>query len=157
MVSASCLIDYLADHPEALPFLERLFLDEWPGYYGHDGPGNAQTDLLAYANRRGLPVGLVALIDSVPCGVAALKTESISTHRHLSPWIGGAVVVAHMRRQGIGAQLVAGLEDVARTLGYASIYSGTASAGSLLDRAGWQFMERIQYNGEQIGIYQKDL
>lgn len=157
MVFTNLLVEYLADHPEVLPSLEELFLSEWPGYYGPGGPGNARDDLLAYSNREGLPIGLVAFIGDEPCGVAALKAESISTRKHLSPWIGGGVVVPRLRRQGIGVQLVTALEDVARNLGYPAIYSGTSSAGSLLERADWCFIEQLQYNGESVAIYKKVL
>lgn len=150
-------IGYLVDHPEALPALERLFQIEWAAYYGAAGPGNAHQDLVAYSNRGRLPVGVVAFIDAEPCGVAALKADSISTHKHLTPWIGGGMVAPQFRRQGIGARLVSALENVARDLGFTTIYSGTSTANSLLVREGWQFMEVVQYDGESVSIYEKRL
>ncbi len=150
-------IGYLVDHPEALPGLERLFHSEWAGYYGAAGPGNAQQDLAAYSNRGRLPVGVVAFLGAEPCGVAALKADSISTHKHLTPWIGGGMVAPQLRRLGIGARLVSALEDVARDLGFTTIYSGTSTADSLLIREGWQFMEVVQYDGEALSIYEKAL
>ena len=150
-------IGFLADHPEALLVLERLFQTEWPDYYGAQGPGDARQDLLAYSNRSHLPVGLVAFIGSEPCGVVALKSESITTHRHLTPWIGGGMVAPQYRRHGIGAQLASALEGVARNLGFKVIYSGTSTANSLLVREGWQFIELVQYSGEQVSIYEKAL
>ena len=77
-------IGYLVDHPEALPTLERLFESEWAAYYGAAGPGNAHQDLLAYSNRGQLPVGVVAFW-ALTFGVAALKADSVSTHKHLTP------------------------------------------------------------------------
>ena len=117
-MSPDLRIGYLADHPEALPTLERLFESEWAAYYGADGPGNAQQDLAAYSNRGELPLGLVAFMGSEPCGVAALKADSISSHKHLTPWVGGGMVAPQFRRQGIGARLVSALEEVARNLGF---------------------------------------
>ena len=149
------IIGYLADHPEALPVLEHLFHTEWPGYYGAGGPGNALQDLLAYSNRDQLPVGLVAFVDSEPCGVVALKSESITSHKHLSPWVGGGMVAPQYRCQGIGTHMASALENVARNLGFKIIYSGTSTANSLLVREGWRFMELVQYNGEEVSIYEK--
>ena len=148
-------IDYLAAHPEALPILVRLFRSEWPDYYGVGGPGDAQQDLLSYSNRDELPIGLVAFVGADPCGVAALKAESIATHRHLAPWIGAGMVAPSFRRHGIGARLASALEDVARNLGFEAIYSGTSTANSLLIREGWQFKELVQYEGEAVSIYEK--
>jgi GNAT superfamily N-acetyltransferase len=61
------------------------------------------------------------------------------------------------RRRGIGARLVSALEDVARDLGFTTLYSGTSTANSLLIREGWQFMEVVQYDGEAISVYEKRL
>lgn len=156
-MSLDVRIGYLVDHPEALPTLERLFRSEWPAYYGAAGPGNAQQDLVAYANRKQLPVGMVAFLGAEPCGVAALKTESISTHKQLTPWIAGGVVVPQYRRHGIGTRLVSALADVARTLGFTTLYSGTGTANSLLLREGWRLVEVVQYDGETVSIYEKKL
>lgn len=150
-------IGYLADYPEALPALERLFRAEWPEYYGAGGPGDAHQDLSAYSSRDQLPVGLVAFVDFEPCGVAALKSESIATHKHLGPWVGGGMVAPQYRRHGIGAGLLSALEDVARGFGFTAIYSGTSTANTLLVREGWRFVERVQYNGEAVSIYEKPL
>jgi GNAT superfamily N-acetyltransferase len=150
-------IGFLTDHPETLPVFERLFQAEWASYYGTGGPGNAHQDLLAYSNRSHLPIGLIAFVGSEPCGIVALKSESITTHKHLTPWVGGGMVAPQYRRHGIGAQLVSALEGVARNLGFKVIYAGTSTANSLLDREGWQFVELAQYDGEQVSIYEKTL
>jgi GNAT superfamily N-acetyltransferase len=156
-MSCEIRIAHLADHPEALPTLERLFQDEWPDYYGPQGPGVARRDLAQYSNRDRLPVGVVALLGSEPCGVAALKADSISTHTHLTPWIGGGMVAPQYRRRGIGARLVSALEGVARDLGFENVYCGTSTANSLLIREGWRLMEVVQNSNEAISIYQKNV
>ena len=79
-------IEPLADHPEAIPILKEWFESEWGSYYGPSGQGDAQRDLLAYANLGALPFGAVALDEHELCGVAALRAESIATHTHLTPW-----------------------------------------------------------------------
>ncbi|MET0355165.1 MAG: GNAT family N-acetyltransferase [Cellvibrio sp.] len=156
-MSNNLYIGYLADHQEALPTLEHLFESEWAAYYGPTGPGDAQQDLLAYSNHGQLPVGVVAFLGAEPCGVAALKADSIATHKHLTPWIGGAMVAPQFRRKGIGARLVAALEGVARDLGFTNLYAGTSTANSLLIREGWQLLEVVQYEGESVSIYEKAL
>ncbi len=150
-------IEHLADHPRVLPILKEWFETEWESYYGPGGPGNAQADLLAYANRSELPVGLVAFFEGELCGVAALKSESITTHSHLGPWAAAALVSPPYQRRGIGTELVRALEEVARNLGYSRIYCGTSTASQLLERRSWQFMEQVKYNGEDVSIYQKAL
>lgn len=156
-MSLDVRIGYLADHPEALPALEQLFLSEWADYYGATGLGDARQDLVAYSNHGRLPVAVVAFLGSKPCGVAALKADSISTHQHLTPWVGAGMVAPQFRRHGIGARLLSALEDVARDLGFTTIYSGTITANSLLSREGWQLREIVQYDGEMVSIYEKTL
>jgi len=150
-------ISPLADHPETFPILKQWFETQWESYYGANGPGDAQQDLVSYANRDQLPVALVAFLGDELCGIAALKAESITTHAHLCPWAAAGLVSPPHRRKGIGAHLLSALEEVARTFGYSHIYCGTSTAASLLNRAGWQFMERVSYHGDEVFIYQKKL
>jgi GNAT superfamily N-acetyltransferase len=150
-------IEPLAAHREAIPLLQRWFAAEWPSYYGANGPGDAWHDLQSFANVGSLPVGMVALRDGKVCGVAALKAESIASHRHLCPWAAAGVVEPSARGQGIGAKLLIALEEQARTLGFRRIFCGTSTAASLLQRCGWQLMERIIHDGHDLGIYSKAL
>ena len=150
-------IEQLADHPEAIPILKEWFESEWGSYYGPTGPGDAQRDLLAYANRGALPLGVVALYANELCGVAALRAESIATHAHLSPWAAAGLVRPCLRRRGIGTELIRALEETARSLGYSHIYCATSTAHHILKRRGWQFREQVTYNGEDVCIYQKAL
>jgi GNAT superfamily N-acetyltransferase len=67
------------------------------------------------------------------------------------------MVAPELRRHGIGARLVSALEDVARSLGFTVVYSGTSTANTLLVRAGWQCMEVVDYHDETVSIYRKVL
>lgn len=149
--------EHPAAHPEALPELRQWFETEWASYYGATGPGDAGPDLESFAHRGSLPVGIVALQSGVLCGVAALKVDSIASHRHLSPWATAGLVKPSMRGQGIGSRLLAALEEEARSLGFAHIYCGTSTANSLLERFGWDLLERIEHEGDKLGIYRKAL
>lgn len=90
-------------------------------------------------------------------GVAALKSESITTHSHLGPWAAAGLVSPLYRRRGIGTELVRALEETARSLGYSRIYCGTSTANRILERQSWQFMEQVKYNCEDVSIYHKAL
>ncbi len=150
-------IEQLAAHPEALPQLREWFEAEWPSYYGASGPGDAERDLQSFSNSGSLPVGVVAFQDGALCGIAALKTDSIATHNHLSPWAAAGLVKASERGKGIGAQLLGALEQEARNLGFRHIYCGTSTANSLLVRCGWQLIETIVHEGHGLGLYRKAL
>ena len=150
-------IEPLASHPEVLPVLQAWFAWEWPAYYGAAGRGNARRDLHAYANPAGLPFGVVAFREGAVCGVAALKAASIATHAHLSPWAAAGVVRRDLRGRGIGEQLLLALQRQAAAMGFGNIYCGTSTAEGLLQRTGWRLLERVNQEGELLGIYVKAL
>jgi N-acetylglutamate synthase-like GNAT family acetyltransferase len=104
-----------------------------------------------------VPFGLVAFLDGLPCGFAALKREAFPSHPQLSPWAGAAVVVPSLRRRGIGKALLLALEPEARALGFTRIYCATATSASLLQRCGWSLLEPVQHEGQQVGIFQRML
>lgn len=151
------LVEPLALHPEALPELCRLFEAEWPAWYGSGGPGNAAKDLAAFATAEGLPSGVIALAHGEVCGVAALKAESIASHRHLSPWAAAGLVKHSLRGRGIGSRLLAALEAHAQAQGFAAIHCATSTSESLLQRRGYRLLERIMHEGQDLGVYQRGL
>ncbi|MEZ5628452.1 MAG: GNAT family N-acetyltransferase [Rhodocyclaceae bacterium] len=150
-------IALLAEHSHLVPQLAAWYKTEWPHWYGPGGQGNAEDDLLSYANKGSLPVGVVALRCGIPCGVAALKAESLPSHAHLSPWAAGGYVAPSLRGQGIGAALLNALEREARLLGFTKIFCGTSTAASLLLRSGWSFLEAADREGAEVAIYAKAL
>ena len=150
-------IDYLGEHTELIPTLTGWFENEWPTYYGPDGPGNAQEDLDSYVNRDQLPVGVVVFLDEQPCGMAALKAESIQTYRKLGPWVAAGFVLATHRGKGLGSMLLAEMETVARRLGYKHVYCGTSTSASLLVRSGWRLRGLSEHNAERVRIFEKDV
>lgn len=151
------VIQNFAAVPELIPVIQGWFEAEWPEYYGPGGRGSARRDLEAYCNVNSLPVGIVAFLDGQPCGFAALKSEPFPSHPHLSPWAGAAYVNPSLRRQGIGRALVLALEAQSLRLGYTRLYCATATSASLLLRCGWQLLEVVSHEGQQVGIYEKAL
>ncbi len=149
-------IELLASHPECLPLLASWFETEWATYYRFGG-ASAEADLLAYCNVGKLPVGIVAMREHVLCGAAALKAEPLPELPHLTPWVGAGLVHPSMRRRGIGAKLVGGLEALARELGFEHIYCATGTAATLLERGAWRLLERVNHGGELLAIYEKAL
>ena len=150
-------VERLSQHVAAVPMLAQWFEAEWPAWYGPGGSGSAEQDLQAFSNERGLPIGVIALLNGSPCGVAVLKEHSIPSHKHLTPWAAAGFVVAALRGQGIGQRLLSALEAEAKTQGFQSIFCGSATAGSLLLRSQWHLTERIVHEGKSLGIYAKAL
>ncbi|NNE84517.1 MAG: GNAT family N-acetyltransferase [Alphaproteobacteria bacterium] len=143
----------------AIPVLAELFVEAWGPYYGPAGPGDAEHDLRSCCNRDEMPLALVALDTTQNIlGTAALKPHSLETHRHLNPWLAAMLVAPDQRGKGIASALITAIEDEARRLGFASLYSDTASGSALLERQGWQKLEAdIQTLREPATLYCLDL
>ncbi|BAH40682.1 putative acetyltransferase [Gemmatimonas aurantiaca T-27] len=121
-----------------MPLVAAWFVAEWPDWYGDGGPGDAAADVAAFSTSPdALPLGVIAFEHGEPVGVAALKADSVASHRHLTPWAVAGYVVPHRRGAGIGTQLLAALRSHAERLGYAHVYCATSTAGPLLQRQGW--------------------
>jgi GNAT superfamily N-acetyltransferase len=155
------IIKLLADHPEAITTLKKLFESEWEPYYGAAGPGDAETDIKNSANRTELPITIVAIVDGNICGTAALKMESVTTYPDFFPWLAGLLVAPAYRRQGIGEQLITEIEKLAKQLGYKEIYVGTGEKSGMseitLDRRSWKFIDKSDYFVSEASVYKKSL
>jgi len=144
----------LREHREFCPLVVQWFRGEWPEWYGPGGSGSAEADVNAFAaSDINLPVGLLAFDREVPVGVGALKTESIPSHKHLTPWAAAGFVLPKRRGQGIGAALLQGLVTQGRKLGFPHVYCGTSTSKSLLVRSGWEQLEVIVHSGKPLAIF----
>ena len=154
-------VELLADHLEAVPSLREWFEREWAPYYGVDGPGDATTDLQESCNRARLPIAVVAILGGEVAGTAALKVESVSTHKHLTPWLAALLVRPEFRRRGVAESLIAAIEEKAQELGFHSIYVGTGEGSGTpefpLRKRGWKFVEKVPYLVSEVSIFQKTL
>ena len=137
-----------------LPTVSHWLLTEWPDWYGEGGPGNLRADVTAFAaSEMTLPIGFVAFDDGIPVGFGALKTESIPSHKHLTPWAAAGFVLPERRGEGIGALLLQAMVAHATTLGFEHVYCGTSTSVSLLHRAGWHVVEEIVHAGQSMVIF----
>ena len=153
-MSPTLTVEPLARHRDLLPLLAEWFVSEWPSWYGPAGEGNVAQDLQQFsASEAKLPIGFVALLNGKPVGAGALKTESIPSHRHLTPWAAAGYVLPSQRGQGIGAALLRSMLVHARSLGHMHVYCGTSSAESLLLRAGWAAIEVTQHAGKPLTVF----
>jgi GNAT superfamily N-acetyltransferase len=150
-------IERLSRHPEHQPLVASWFRAEWPGWYGPGGRADADVDVRDYAGEGRLPVGVLALLDGTPVGFAVVRATSLPSHPHLTPWAGAGYVLPELRGRGIGARLLAALEDEARELGFERLYCSTGTAARLLERAGWSELERVEHEGSEQVVFERIL
>ena len=150
------VIDPLAQHPEAIPTLAHWFETEWPDWY-LSGRGDALADLQDFSGLGRLPLGLVAILNGSPVGIAALKAMSIESHQHLTPWASAGLVTPELRGRGIGLRLLHALTQEAKALGFAHLYCATGTAQNLLLRAQWEALEHIVHDNQALTLFRKTL
>lgn len=132
-------LDLLANLPEAIDVLERMFVAEWEPWYGPGGKGNARADLTASLNRNELPLCMIALTpDNEILGTASLKSDSVGSEHGAGPWLSALLVRSGHRGNRIGTSLVEAIEIEAVRLGHSHIFASTDTARNLLERRGWQ-------------------
>lgn len=148
-------ITHLADIPNTIPSLGQLFTAQWPSWYGPDGPGDAQADLYAAAQRGALPLAMVACsADDQVLGCAILKAKSVGAELGYGPFLAGFVVAPETRRRGVGNALVDAIEvEAAAQLGFAALFGATDSADSILIRPGWRAIDRAPSSRGAMVIY----
>jgi predicted N-acetyltransferase YhbS len=122
-------IDLLKEHQQHIPTLAGWFKEEWSDYFeGQSLVAIAEAQFASRLNDRTLPISLLAYENERPMGTVAMLPESITTHTHLSPWLGGLHVHPSYRHEGVGSKLVrTGLEK-AIDLGFDCIYAGISKA-----------------------------
>jgi predicted N-acetyltransferase YhbS len=150
-------IDYLANHPGFIPTLSKWFLREWRDFYGDKTWEDVAETFYERLNRDSIPLSLVAFEEQHPFGTISLLEESISTHKHLTPWLGGLYVCEEKRHQGIGRQLIEADVGEARKLRVERVFIGIRKAENYYKKLGWQVVEGANYQGEDITIMRLDL
>lgn len=99
-------IDYLAEHTHFISTLSKRYLRQWPDFYGDKTRQEIAETFYERLNRNSIPLALVTFEERHLFGTISLLEESISTHKHLTPWLGGLYVCEEKRHQGIGRQLI---------------------------------------------------
>ena len=153
-------IEYLADHPTAIPTLACWHHEQWK----HLNPGDSVEQrigrLQAHLGKEQIPTTFVAVSPSKPLGPqanqenilgsASLIAHDMDTHPELSPWLASVFVAPHARRQGIGTALIRRVIQETRALGLPQLYLFTTpDKKQFYSRLGWSLIERTRYRGYQ--------
>jgi GNAT superfamily N-acetyltransferase len=145
-------INYLSDHPEALPTLAQWQHAEWGNLRPGDTVEKRTARLWGYSKRDRIPLTVVALDGSDVLGSASLIEHDMETRMELTPWLAGVFVGEQYRRRGIGAELVRRIMTEAARLKVPLLYLYTVHSESFYAALGWKLMERTSYRGHDIVI-----
>lgn len=154
----SVRIDYLVNHQEHIPTLASWFKAQDAEFFADSSLSDiARNHFLSRLNTDSLPISFIALVDDVAVGTIALLTSSVTTHTHLSPWLGALYVHPDHRHRGIGMRLVSHALERARELGFDGVYAGISRAEDRYMSDGWRVAERVMYCGKPLSVMRYEL
>jgi GNAT superfamily N-acetyltransferase len=152
-------VEFLADHPEAVPSVARWLIDEWWPEKTKQAAEELVAALQQRASRDKAPIDLVALVDDRVAGVATIKPHEL---RELFPeapnWLGGVLVDPEQRGRGVAAALAEHAAQVARSVGIPVLHLQTEHLdGGMYARLGWQPWQKIEHEGSQRLVMRRPL
>jgi predicted N-acetyltransferase YhbS len=145
-------IEYLADHPDALPTLAQWQHNEWGDLRPGDTVDKRRTRLQGFCNRDRIPLTVVALDDGEVLGSASLILHDMETRMELTPWLAGVFVGEPYRRKGIGAELVRRIMIEAGKLDVPLLYLYTVHSERFYAALGWVLHEHTSYREQNVTI-----
>lgn len=153
-------IDYLADHPDAIPTLAHWHHEQWKHLDPVDTVEQRIVRLQAHLGKVQIPTTFVAMSLSEKrgpgvdrkdiLGSASLIAHDMDTHPELSPWLASVFVAPELREQGIGTALVRRVIQEAETLEVLNLHLFTTpDKRGFYARLGWELIEHTRYRGYQ--------
>ncbi len=140
-------LDLWGDH------LPNYSQQDWIDFYSNSTKSNYESwtgkgQELVYIATRGEEVaGTIALVDF----------DELEEFRHLKPWIAAFIVNPQMRGAGIGTQILALLEDEARSLGIEVLHLWTEDQSAFYLKHGYQIVAHAKLGELEINVMQKEL
>lgn len=128
-------IAYLADHPEHIHTCASWAFGLW-GCQSGKSFDHVLERFSAGANKRKLPITIIALCNSKPAGMASLWVSD-ATGTDLTPWLAAVYVHPFYRNRRISFALIGRAVEEARRLGFSELYLVTETAAGLYSRFGW--------------------
>jgi N-acetylglutamate synthase-like GNAT family acetyltransferase len=145
-------IEYLADHPEALPTLAEWQDREWGHLRADDSLEKRMARIGKSAHRDQIPLTVVALEGGEVLGSASLIDYDMETRMELSPWLASVFVGKQYRRKGVGSELVRRIMAEAGKLKVPLLYLYTVHSEKFYAGLGWTFQERTPYRAQEVVI-----
>ena len=145
----------LKQHPESVATIAELGYRGW----GEPDPSAAVEFLQCCLSAQTLPCTQLALFEGRLAGSISLLEHEMgdvqpAERRH---WLGYLVVDPALRGQGIGRQLIAHMQQVAREMGIEQVYCYTIDQAELYQFLGWMPLESLDYQGHRVTVMTRQL
>lgn len=141
---------FLYDRPNETRTVINWWNTVWSDRLGPDLEG-VEQQLVRSLSKTELPVHLLAYLDEVPVGTAALKHQEMeSLYPDCYYWLGSVFVDPRYRGSKVASELTMQIVRLAKGRGLPHLYLQTANlSGGLYASLGWKPVERFFYNDEE--------
>lgn len=141
---------FLYDRPNETRTVINWWNTVWSDRLGPDLEG-VEQQLVRSLSKTELPVHLLAYLDEVPVGTAALKHQEMeSLYPDCYYWLGSVFVDPRYRGSKVASELTMQIVRLAKGRGLPHLYLQTANlSGGLYASLGWKPVECFFYNDEE--------
>lgn len=141
---------FLYDRPNETRTVINWWNTVWSDRLGSD-LDRVEQQLAQSLSKTELPVHLLAYLDDIPVGTAAIKYQEMEAlYPNCYYWLGSVFVDSHYRGLKVASELTMQIVRLAKGRGLPHLYLQTANlSGGLYASLGWKPVERFFYNGEE--------
>ncbi len=141
----------LRDRPEFAEAVPQAEYEEWKDF-SDMSLDELRAHFTADVPRGELPVTLIGVGGDRLAGAVSLREKTLGAVRHpevyldgVSPWLSNMWVAEWARGHGLATRLSLALEEVAKELGFDTIYSSVAMEDSLYHKIGYHTIGKRQH------------
>lgn len=147
-------IEFLGNYIE---YIETVTNFIWNEFGNEDNYKFFESIVNNSLNKGKLPITFVALKDDEVVGTIGLWRADLLSRQDLFPWLSALYVKEEYRGIGIGKKLQNFLVEYARNQGFKELFLYTDING-YYEKMDWQYIkDGIEYSGDYIKIYRKEL
>lgn len=142
--------EYLADRPEDVLLVIDWWLTLWADRMGGDVE-LVRDQLRRSLSKTDLPIHILATLDGIPVGTAALKQHELpGKFPNYNYWLGSVFVKEGFRDQQIASQMSLHIVEMARWMHLPHLYLQTIDLnGGLYSKLGWEAVTEFTYMDER--------
>lgn len=147
-------IDYLKNHPDAIPELAAIWHQVLGSIWVPDIPVERVTARFQeHLNESQLPLTLVAFYDDKPIGMCSLR-DNDGIRPDLAPWLGSLVVYPDYQREGIAIKLINAIKLKAKQLGFSHLYlfAFDPTLPNYYLKLGWNKIGMDKFKGHDVNV-----
>ncbi|PCI78706.1 MAG: hypothetical protein COB20_06310 [SAR86 cluster bacterium] len=141
--------EYLADRPADVPLVIDWWRTVWADRMGGDIE-LAREQLYSSLSKTELPIHILATLDGIPVGTAALKLHELAeVFPDYHYWLGSVFVEEGVREGQIASQMTLHIVEMAKRLHLPHLYLQTINlSGGLYSKLGWKSVTEFTHMHE---------